>query len=224
MRCWLSAKDSLREPLSSGYQGEVYLYDGPNGFRIIKEALGTGIQYRLGRKMLQREFEAYKRLQDVPGIPRCFGLLDERFLVLEYVEGKGLREPDNDLVERETYFAELLKIIKQMHDVGVVHNDLKRKDNVLVTKNCEPVLLDFGLSYLRHGEQETLLFRLLKRLDYNSWIKLKYANKVEMISDADFPYYKPTFLEQSYRTWRKFWRTITLRQWRKASRKDDLVD
>ena len=49
LRRWLSDQNSRREPLSSGYQGAVYLYEGPSGQRIIKEALGSGLQYRIGR-------------------------------------------------------------------------------------------------------------------------------------------------------------------------------
>ncbi len=224
LRRWLSAEGDSRKPLSSGYQGAVYIYDGPDGIRIIKEALGSGVQHRIGRKMLGREFEAYQRVQGIPGIPRCFGMLDDQFLVLEYVEGKGLREPDNGLVDREAFFAELLEIIKKMHLVGVTHNDLKRKDNILVTMTGQPVLLDFGLSYLRKGEQENTLFRLLKRMDYNSWIKIKYDNATEMITDADSTYYSPTLLERVYRSWRRLWRTITFRQWRKARAKNHSAD
>ena len=44
LRRWLSAVDSRPTPLSSGYQGAVYLYEGAMGPRIVKEALGRGPQ------------------------------------------------------------------------------------------------------------------------------------------------------------------------------------
>jgi predicted Ser/Thr protein kinase len=215
---WLSAEGSSLIPLSAGYQGAVYLYKGPNGHRIIKKPLGSGLRYRLGCYMLQREFQAYHRLQGIAGVPHCFGMLHDQFLVLEYIEGKGLRELDNCKVDQEKFFASLLEIIKKMHAVGVSHNDLKRKDNVLISKSGKPVLLDFGLSYLRLRDKENFFFRLLKRMDYNSWIKIKYHRRVSMISNLDSAYYRPTILENAYRIWRKLWKIITFRRWRRKSK------
>ncbi len=216
LRRWLSLDDSRSTPLSNGYQGAVYLYESPFGPRIIKEALGSGLQYRVGRAMLNREFEAYRRLQGVAGVPRCFGLLDDRFLVLEFVKGEGLRHVHFDERQRDAFFAALLDTIKAVHHAGIAHNDLKRKDNILVTPAGEPVLLDFGLAYFNPGAKESMLFRLLKRMDYNSWIKIKYNTDVDSLSEADRPYYNPTLVEIVFRQLRRFWRTITLRQWRRA--------
>lgn len=216
LRRWLSADGSRREPLSSGYQGAVYLYDGPNGPRIVKESLGSGLQYRIGHMMLMREYRAYQRLSGITGIPACYGLIDERYLVLEYIQGSSIREPENGNIDRQVFFANLLDIIKQMHAAGVAHNDLKRKDNVLVTSGGWPVLLDFGMSYLNTGQKESPLFRLMKRMDFNSWIKIKYHYATDQITEEDLPYYNPSPLERWFRQLRKFWRTITFRQWRKS--------
>jgi len=215
LRRWLSAVDSRAKPLSSGYQGAVYLYEGPTGARIVKEALGRGPQYWLGRAMLHREFEAYQRVQGIAGIPCCYGMLDDRFLVLEFVAGKGLRDTPMEPAARDRFFAKLLETLQRVHAAGVAHNDLKRKDNVLVAPDGSPVLLDFGLAFFRNGSSESWLFRLLKRMDYNSWIKIKYHAAIDAIAPEDLPYYQPTVLEWGFRLWRRFWRTLTLRQWRK---------
>jgi predicted Ser/Thr protein kinase len=215
LRRWLSAVDSRPAPLTSGYQGAVYLYEGTTGPRIIKEALGRGPQYWLGRAMLRREFKAYQRVQGIAGIPHCYGMLDERFLVLEFVAGEGLRAAPMAPAARERFFAQLLETLRQVHAAGVTHNDLKRKDNVLAAPSGSPVLLDFGLAFFRKGDADSWLFRLLKRMDYNSWIKLKYHTAIDDIAPEDLPYYQPTPLERGFRLGRRFWRTVTLRQWRK---------
>jgi serine/threonine protein kinase len=142
-------------------------------------------------------------------------MLDDRFLVLEFVAGEGLRDTSMEPTAREAFFAQLLEILRKVHAAGVTHNDLKRKDNVLVTPDGSPVLLDFGLAFFRKGNAESWLFRLLKRMDYNSWIKIKYHAAIDDIAPDDLPYYRPTPLERGFRLWRRFWRTITLRQWRK---------
>jgi serine/threonine protein kinase len=221
LRRWLSDEHSRGEPLSSGYQGAVYLYEGPSGQRIIKEALGSGLQYRIGRSMLRREFAAYRRVNGIEGIPHCYGLLDDRFLVLEYIVGIGFRDAQLDHAARENFLQTLLQIIQQMHAEGVTHNDIKRKDNLMVSDTGRPILLDFGLAFMRGASRESLWFRLLKRMDYNAWIKIKYSSATENISDADLKYYQPTFLESGFRQWRRLWRTITLRQWRKMRVAED---
>ena len=221
LRRWLSDESSRREPLSAGYQGAVYLYEGPSGQRIIKEAWGSGLQYRIGRSMLRREFAAYRRVNGIEGIPHCYGLLDDRFLMLEYIVGIGFRDSQSKDVARETFFPALLKIIQQIHAAGVTHNDIKRKDNIMIGAAGGPILLDFGLAFMRGASRESSWFRLLKRMDYNAWIKIKYSSATENISDADLKYYQPTFVEFGFRQWRRLWRTITLRQRRKIRVAED---
>jgi len=215
LREWLvSDADSRNTPLSAGYQGSVYLFEGPAGPRIIKEAIDTWPQRLLARRMLRREARAYDRVSGIPGIPESFGMLDDRYLVLEFVPGKNLRDPDNGITDREAFFAGLLNIIKEVHARDVTHNDLKRKDNVLVTASGEPVLLDFGMAVCHR--RQGFFYRLLKRMDYNAWIKIKYHYATDQITEADQPYYRPTLLERGFRQLRRFWRIITFRQWRKA--------
>ena len=221
LRRWLSDEHSRGEPLSSGYQGAVYLYEGPSGQRIVKEALGSGLQYRIGRSMLRREFAAYRRVNGIEGVPHCYGLLDDRFLVLEHIVGIGFRDVQLDHAARETVLQALLQTIQQIHVAGVTHNDIKRKDNIMVSAAGSPILLDFGLAFLRGASGESLWFRFLKRMDYNAWIKIKYSSATDSISDADLKYYQPTALERIFRQWRRFWRTITLRQWRKMRTAQD---
>jgi len=215
---WLaSADDSRRNPLSAGYQGAVYLFEGPNGRRIIKEAADSGLVSLFSRGMLRREARAYRVLEGIAGIPRCFGFIEGRYLVLEFIDGKNLRDSRRDIADRDAFFGELLDTVKAIHGRFVSHNDLKRKDNVIVTEGLEPVLIDFGLARVHDGN--TLLFRLLRQHDYNSWIKIKYHYATDQISDKDLPYYRPTLLERAFRSLRKLWRTITFRQWRKARQK-----
>jgi len=79
------------------------------------------------------------------------------YLSMEYVSGGSLRELlDNDDIETSEavrIFKELAKILSYAHDQGVVHMDIKPR-NVLVRRNGELVLTDFGISKNMMAEEE----------------------------------------------------------------------
>jgi serine/threonine protein kinase len=224
------------ELISSGYQGVVYkirsdssFFDGSslderppdNQFLIVKEVMGSRFIRKLRRWMIRREYEVYRRIDGTSGVPRCFGLINGDQLVLEFIEGEPLRLTDNELTEREEFFAALLKLILAIHRAGVAHSDLKRKENILVTDKGEPTLIDFGSAMLRKdsgGIWNRLLFGLACQIDLNAWIKHKYLGRYDDISTDDARYFRPTVIERSARVVRRIWRRVTGRKWRKARR------
>ena len=95
---------------------------------------------------LEREHEAYRRMEGLPGVPRCFGMVDGRYLVLERIHGIPYR--DADIADRETWFAALLQTLQGFHARGVSHGDLKSKDNLMFTDTGQPCVIDFGTTVL----------------------------------------------------------------------------
>ena len=85
-----------------------------------------------------------------------------------------------------------------MHAAGVVHGDLKRKDNIIVGPGERPYLIDFGVAWLRSNS--TLLNRVWfepgKQMDYNAWIKLKYQRRTDSLSATDAALYRPLLIER----------------------------
>ena len=97
-----------------------------------------------------------------------------------------------------------------MHDLGVSHGDLKRKDNIFVDENKKPYLIDFGtaISSKTNNIAKKMFFQFLKKTDLNAWIKHKYRRNYENISQEDLKYYSPTATENIYRSIRVFWYKI----------------
>ena len=187
-------------PLTQGYQAEVRRFSsGLTGWPtdlVIKVPTGHGPRRWISRKGLQREFAAYCRLGQMAGIPTCHGLSSRHALILQTIEG----QPLSALSERppDAFYATLLTVIQAMHDRGVAHGDLKRKDNIFITNTGQPVILDFGTAVLRpHGWNplKHRLFEFLKQTDLNAWIKLKYGGYTGL-DPADQPLLQRGSLER----------------------------
>jgi len=145
---------------------------------------------------LKREFLAYQRLAGVSGFPVCHGLVDDTWLVLDHVEGQPFR--DFRFTHREAFFARLLDTIEAMHARGVAHGDLKRKANLLVTRDEQPIILDLGAATLeghRFRMINAALFRFMRQTDLNAWVKLKHGS-YQAVSEADRRYLKRSRLER----------------------------
>jgi predicted Ser/Thr protein kinase len=179
-----------------GYQGETYLYQDDRRRLIVKVAPGAGVRGFLRRKMLRREYAAYRRLEGFAGSPRCYGLLRDRYLVLDYVDGVPLRS--GEITDRTTFFDTLFQYVQELHRRGVAHADLKRRDNLLVIDGRLPCVIDFGAAIVRKpgfAPFNRYLYELARRFDYNAWAKLKYRGNFEDMTPQDRAYYRRTPIE-----------------------------
>lgn len=183
--------------LAQGYQGQTLLYQDRNLRLVIKAPSGRGLMRWLSRFMLRREARVYALLKNLPAVPRCYGLLRNRYLVLDYIEGVSMRHAEID--DRESFFTELLNTIQALHARGIAHSDLQKKENLLVIGRRHPCLLDFGAAVVwksGFAPFNHMHYRFAQRLDFNQWAKLKYRGRFEQMSEADRPYYRRSMLEK----------------------------
>jgi predicted Ser/Thr protein kinase len=194
---WIEAQIRSGKPAyAHGYQGPVYLYQSEGRSLIVKASVAGGLPGLLRRWMLRREYGAYQRLTDFAGSARCYGLIDDRYLVLEYIAGPSLRTGQID--DRRAYFDILFAHISELHRRGVAHADLKRRDNLLVVAGRLPFVVDFGAAIVRKpgfAPFNHYLYELACRLDFNAWAKLKYQGRMEELTAEDRPYYRRTVIE-----------------------------
>lgn len=198
--------------LSRGYQGHVYLYHDKGHRLIIKAPMGWGLGKLIRLLMLRNEYRAYSRLSEMKGIPRCHGLLDNRYLMLEYIDGIPIRNAR--ITDRKAFFERLLRVIKELHEAGIAHADLKKKDNVLVVEGTIPCVIDFGVAVARKPGFAPInhyLYNLASTFDFNAWVKLKYGGKYEDVTEKDSVYYNRTLVEKASR-----WIKDTYLIWKKA--------
>ena len=191
---------------TNGNQGSIYVCSIGDRRVVIKDATGWGPAGALRRWTLRREYANYCRLRDVKGIPRCYGLISGRYLVLELIDGETLRHAT--IEDRTHFFEQFFAIITSIHEHGVAHGDLMRKENTLVSHDQRPYLIDFGVSVVRKPGFHPLnhfWHGFLYQLDLNAWVKHKYNRKLENISPADARYYRPTRLELVARVIKRTW-------------------
>jgi serine/threonine protein kinase len=184
---WIEDSLARREHiLAVSNQGTILHYNRDGRDLIVKSAMGCGLLRSIRQRTLQREFQAYQRMDGLPGVPKCFGMAAGRYLVLEFVHGKPYREAT--WTDRDRWFAEFLALLRSFHARGVSHGDLKSKSNIMVTDQGQPCVIDFGTAFLHKPGFHPLNNRLFehgKRMDNNAWVKHKYHGRYENIEGAD---------------------------------------
>ena len=144
----------ILEPLGAGGMGEVYRardtkLDRDVAIKVLPEDFATDPD-RLAR--FEREAKLLASLNHA-NIAAIYGLEDEgdqRFIVMEVVEGETLaeriaRSGRIEVEEALEIARQIAEALEAAHENGVIHRDLKPA-NVIVTPEGKVKVLDFGLA------------------------------------------------------------------------------
>jgi serine/threonine protein kinase/tetratricopeptide (TPR) repeat protein len=120
--------------------------------------LQRGLYSELEQRLFQRERQVLATL-DHPNVARLIdGGVTEAgipYIVMEYVDGVPItdyvREHALDIRQRLRLFVEVCRAVEAAHRRLIVHRDIK-PSNILVTKEGEAKLLDFGIAKLIEDE------------------------------------------------------------------------
>ena len=148
---------TLISTVGRGGMGSVWLAERSDGRferRVAVKFLHFGLAAQGGAERFKREGRILGQLAH----PHIAELIDagvtpdgEPYLVLEYVEGDHIDrycdEHQLDLEARIRLFLDVLSAVAQAHANLIVHRDIK-PSNVLVSKDGQVKLLDFGVAKL----------------------------------------------------------------------------
>ncbi len=140
---------------------------GEGGMGVVYKAHDTKLDRAVALKFLPRSFSASENdkarlLQEAraaaslnhPNICTIHGIEDhdgEQFIVMEYVEGKTLRQikPESQSLESILgYAVQIVEALSAAHERQITHRDIK-PENVIVNTNGQVKVMDFGLAKLK---------------------------------------------------------------------------
>lgn len=164
----------LRQLIGEGGSGSVYLaerqHDGYTQ-RVALKLLRVGVRDPVEKARFQREQRILARLAH-PNIARLLdaGISEDGvpWFAMEYIDGAPLlawcNERQLDIRARITLYLKVCAAVEAAHRALIVHRDLKPA-NILVSRDGEPKLLDFGIAKLlddseRGDDTRTALRRL----------------------------------------------------------------
>jgi serine/threonine protein kinase/TolB-like protein/tetratricopeptide (TPR) repeat protein len=145
------------EWLGSGGSGDVYKAFDPSLDRYVALKVFANTAFTQDdRSRFIREARAAASLSH-PNIATIYEVGEaERscYISMEYVDGETFRqklnEPECPLHERLAYLLQVARALEKAHASGIVHCDLK-PDNIIVTRDGQVKILDFGLAKLVEG-------------------------------------------------------------------------
>jgi len=129
----------------------------------------------IGAMQLSREERAYGRLGDVPGIPRFHRRLDRHAIIIQYVGGMRLPKYHRRRGGVPRVAERLSALLDRVHERGVIHGDLRSRDNFLVTDDGEIWLIDFSSAEVfEEGTWASrVVFPRLRRAERRALLKWK---------------------------------------------------
>ena len=150
--------------LGCGGMGAVYLAERSDG-KFEQKAAIKMLKREFNVERIRKIFRCEKEILAALEHPNIARLLDAGksadnipYLVMEYVEGVPVdefcRENSLDVDELLKLFNKICYSVAFAHRNLIIHRDLK-PSNILITKNGEPKLLDFGISKLLDETGET---------------------------------------------------------------------
>lgn len=159
-----------------GGKADVLVVDAGDGPMIVKDFAPRAAWARLlGAIQIAREARAYRHLQGVEGVPRLIGTIDRCALAIERIPGERLAFATLPPGRGSALVATLRRILDGIHARGVVHNDLRGRENVLLRDDGSLAIVDFAgaMRLAPGGLMHRLVFAKLAVADEAAFLKWK---------------------------------------------------
>lgn len=184
---------TIVKEIGEGRYGIVYLAQNDDNSIVIIKQLKKDM-LRETRKQLFYEQKILQSL-DYDSFPKFIGKFKDRYrqgYILEYFDGQDFE----DLVELDRYIftkeeiyhiaEQILDLIEILHNNNIAHGDI-RLPNVILKKNKELALIDFGLARFIDNK------KYIRQMDYwylGDFLIHLYYTMYESTNDEDLPWYE----------------------------------
>jgi len=204
---------------------------------VVKDFSRQGWLYRniVGRMLIWRERKAYEMLKGIQGVPCLYRTVPGKALIIEAIDGQDLRDFEGELISMAeggaessameekrkllspVFFADIKKLVDEIHGRGVAHCDLKRTPNIMIGEDGRPYIVDWA-AFMAKSEARifplNILYRRFLQDDYISITKLKVNNRPDLATEEEHEAYRDY---KARRVEAGFERTV--REFRKKARK-----
>lgn len=169
---------------------------------VVKDFSRRSAPWRAwGRVLVRRERSLLRRLDPVPEVPSLCPGGGGLTLAQDAVEGEPLFLLSADEFDPAD-LQRLQEVIGRVHRLGVVHNDLRARDNTLIDRRTGQLhIVDWaaGLHLTPGSVLHRLVFPKLRLIDLSALAKWRSVLAPETLSEEDV-----AFMER-FRRWRRLW-------------------
>jgi len=140
----------MREGRHSRPEVRLVSLDGELAVLKDYDCGGTRFKRLMGAYLIHREAAALRRAEGIANVPRLLAMPEASALLMSYVEAvPAISLEQGRLGER--FFERLTEMVAALHGRGIAHGDLEKLDNILVTPDGQPALVDFASAILSGG-------------------------------------------------------------------------
>jgi bifunctional N6-L-threonylcarbamoyladenine synthase / protein kinase Bud32 len=159
----------------------VYKFRKPKNYRIANI---DGI-IRSQRTLIESRIMLDLKKNNIP-IPPMYEINPSKaYFVMKFISGKRLKDIINKSIqpqEIEEIFTEIGKIIANIHKLNYIHGDLTTS-NILITKNKDLFMIDFGLSQYTNSVEDFAmdihLFKQVLKSTHGDFYEMLYSQFIK---------------------------------------------
>lgn len=178
----------ISRKIAEGAFGAVYEARRKQERSAVKVALPNSLG-KDGLQRFRREAHILMEISD-PNVVRCIHAGESEgfvYLSLEFLAGGSLQDQlqaKERLTVPQAVFVvrRILRGLAAVHAKGILHRDLK-PDNVMLSGDGTPKLIDFGLAKGRNNARITMAGSVLGTVDYMSPEQFEFVNEVDQRTD-----------------------------------------
>jgi hypothetical protein len=183
-------------------KADVWVADLPGRGRVVvKDFARKSWPVRFwGWLQVARESKFLGLLEDLGATPRLAGRLDRFAVVMDFIEGSRLFEHPGPAAR--PHLEHLRQVLDAVQARGVVHNDLRGRENVLLLADGRGVVVLDWASALRlppGSLRHRILFGALRSVDDSAFLKWK-----DMLDPGSLTLEDREAMRR-FRRWRRLW-------------------
>lgn len=159
--------------VKTGYARVIKEYMPDSGWRmtdsltIVPKSTSEQVLFDWGLRCFIDEAQLLMQLKHPNIVPvlEAFKKFGTAYFVMPFIEGQTLTEwtkindsPSQEVLEN--IFLPLLEGLKYLHEIDYLHRDIK-PDNIIVAKNGNPILIDFGTARQTTASKSQVLTKVL---------------------------------------------------------------